>query len=109
MILCKHVLDSSYKNTFICKRANIRGGFNFAIFAVTDFSAKLRPPRSFYNNSVYSYLWLDARTYTIIREIKTTAKGPYQENREILTPRNKNLLQYMFVQIKTNECSKCFT
>ena len=28
-----------------CKRANIRGGFNFAMFAVDDFSAKLKPPR----------------------------------------------------------------
>ena len=37
-----------------CKRANIRGGFNFAMFAVNDFSAKLKPPRSFYNTSVYS-------------------------------------------------------
>ena len=41
-----------------CKRANIRGGFNFAMFAVDDFSAKLKPPRSFYNTSVYSYLLL---------------------------------------------------
>ena len=41
-----------------CKRANIRGGFNFAMFAVDDFSAKLKPPRSFYNISDYSYLWL---------------------------------------------------
>ena len=46
--------------TFInyCKRANIRGGFNFAMFAVDDFPAKLKPPRSFYNTSVYSHLWL---------------------------------------------------
>ena len=28
-----------------CKRANIRGGFNFAIIAVDDFSAKLKPSR----------------------------------------------------------------
>ena len=41
-----------------CKRANIRGGFNFAMFAVDDFSAKFKPPRSFYNTSVYSYLLL---------------------------------------------------
>ena len=34
-----------------------------------------------------------------IREIKTTAKGPNQENREILTPRNKSLLQYYEVII----------
>ena len=39
-----------------CKRANIHGGFNFAMFAVDDFSAKLKPPRSFHNTSVYSYL-----------------------------------------------------
>ena len=30
-----------------CKRANVRGGFNFAMFAVDDFSAKLKPPQSF--------------------------------------------------------------
>ena len=42
-----------------CKRANIRGGFNFAMFAVDDFSAKLKPPRSFYNTYVYSYLLLN--------------------------------------------------
>ena len=42
-----------------CKRANIRGGFNFAMFATDDFSAKLKPPRSFYNTSVYSYLLLN--------------------------------------------------
>ena len=29
-----------------------------------------------------------------IREIKTTAKGPHQENRKILAPQNQNLLQY---------------
>ena len=59
-----------------CKRANIRGGLNFAMFAVDNFSAKLKPPRSLYNASVYSYLLVDVRSYTIIREIKTTAKGP---------------------------------
>ena len=37
-----------------CKRANIRGGFNFAMFAVDNFSAKLKPSRSFYN-TVFSY------------------------------------------------------
>ena len=37
-----------------CKRANIRGGFNFAMFAIDDFSAKLKPQRSIYNTSVYS-------------------------------------------------------
>ena len=37
-----------------CKMANIRSGFNFAMFAVADFSAKLKPPRSFYKTSVYS-------------------------------------------------------
>ena len=26
---------------YYCKRVNIRGGFNFAMFAVDDFSAKL--------------------------------------------------------------------
>ena len=30
-----------------------------------------------------------------IREIKTTAKGHHQVNREILTLRNENLLQYV--------------
>ena len=44
-------------NTY-CKRANIRDGFNFAMFEVDDFSAKLKPLWSFYNTSVYSYLWL---------------------------------------------------
>ena len=43
---------------FYCKRGNIRGGLNFAMFAVDDFSAKLKPPRSFYNTAVYSYLLL---------------------------------------------------
>ena len=51
-------------NHTYCKRANIRGGFNFAMFAVDNFSAKLKPPRSFYNASVYSYLLLDVRIYT---------------------------------------------
>ena len=55
------------------------------MFAVDDFSAKLKPPRSFYNTSVVSYLLLDVRSYTIIRKIKITAKGPHQENSEILT------------------------
>ena len=71
-----------------CKRANICGGFNFAMFAVDDFSAKLKPPRSFYNTSVYSYLLLTLVSKFEIREIKTTAKGPHQDNRKILTPRN---------------------
>ena len=30
--------------TKYCKRANIRGDFNFAMFVVDDFSAKLKPP-----------------------------------------------------------------
>ena len=67
-----------------CKRANIRGGFNFAMFAVDNFSAKLKPPRSFYNASVYSYLLLNVRSYTIIREIKTTAKGPIKKTANFL-------------------------
>ena len=71
-----------------CKRANIRGGFNFAMFAVDDFSAKIKPPRSFYNTSVYSYLLITVVSKFEIRENKTTAKGPHQENRELLTPRN---------------------
>ena len=58
------------------------------MFPVDDFCAKLKPPRSFYNTSAYSYLLLDVRSYTIIRKIKTTAKGPHWENREILAPRN---------------------
>ena len=41
-----------------CKRANIRGGFNLAMFAVDDFAAKLKPPWLFYNTSVYTYLLL---------------------------------------------------
>ena len=48
----------SIGHVLYCKRANIRGGFNFAMFAVDDFSAKLKPPRSFYNTSVHSYLLL---------------------------------------------------
>ena len=72
-----------------CKRENIRGGFNFAIFAVDDFSAKLKPPRSFYNTAIYivicCYMYLSKFK---TREIKTIAKGPHQENREILAPRN---------------------
>ena len=45
--------------------ANICGGFNFAMFAVDDFSAKLKPPQSFYNTSVLSYLLLHVRSYII--------------------------------------------
>ena len=43
-----------------CKRANVRGGFNFAIFAVDDFSAKFNHRNHFASlitlegkNSVY--------------------------------------------------------
>ena len=50
-----------YRISQICKRANIRGGFNFAMFAVDYFPAKLKPPRSFYNTFVYSYLLLHVR------------------------------------------------
>ena len=46
-----------------CKRANIRGGFNFAMFAVDDFSVKLKPPQSFYNTAVYSYLLLHVHVH----------------------------------------------
>ena len=77
-----------------CKRANICGDLNFSMFAVDDFSAKLKPPRSFDNTSVYSYLLITLVSKFEICEIKTTAKGPRQENREILTLRNLNLLQY---------------
>ena len=45
----------------------------------TIFSAKLKPPRSFYNASVCGYLLLDVCSYTIISEIKTTAKGPIKK------------------------------
>ena len=45
-------------SSIYCKRANIRGGFNFAMFAVDNLSAKLKPPRSFYNTSFYNYLLL---------------------------------------------------
>ena len=83
-VWCQHIIavilyriHNANKVSAYCKKANIRDGFNFA---VDDFSEKLKQPRSFYNTSVYSYLWLEARSYTIIREIKTTAKGPYQEN-----------------------------
>ena len=79
-----------------CKRVNIRCGFNFAMFAVDEFSTKLKPPRSFYNTSVYSYLLITLVSKFEIREIKTTAKGPHKENREILTPRNLKLLQYCY-------------
>ena len=58
------------------------------MFAVDDFSAKLKPPRLFYNTSVYSYLLITLVLKFENREIKTTAKGLNQENREILTPRN---------------------
>ena len=37
---------SQYGDSEYCKRANIRGGFNFTIFAVVDdFSTNLNPPR----------------------------------------------------------------
>ena len=58
------------------------------MFAVDNFSVKLKPSRSFYNTIVYSYLLITLVSKFEIREIKTTAKGPNQENREILTPRN---------------------
>ena len=58
------------------------------MLAVDDFSAKLKPLRSFNNTSVYSYLLITLVSKFEIHEIKTTAKGPHQENREILTPRN---------------------
>ena len=55
----ERILSNIYvKFNSYCKRANIRGGFNFAMFAVHNFSAKLKPPRSFSNTSVYSYLLL---------------------------------------------------
>ena len=56
-----------------CKRANIRGGFNFAMFAVDNFVAKLKPPLSVYNTSFYSYLFA-----TCISEnsISATLKQP---------------------------------
>ena len=73
---------------YYCKRANIRGGFYFAMFAVDDFSAKLKPPRSFNNTSVFSNLLITLVLKFEICEIKTSAKGPHRENREILTPRN---------------------
>ena len=73
------ILVSRFTWLRYCKRANIRGDFNFAMFAVDNFSVKLKPPRSFYNASVYSYLLVDVRSYTIIREIKTTAKGPIKK------------------------------
>ena len=47
-ILTKEKLFSEKDKCIYCKRANVRGGFNFAMFAVEDFSAKLKPPQSFY-------------------------------------------------------------
>ena len=70
------------------KRANIRSGFNFAMFAVDNFFAKLKPPRSFYNTSVYSCLLLHVHLKIQNPWNQTTAKGPDQENRKILTPQN---------------------
>ena len=58
------------------------------MFAVGDFSAKLKPPRLFYNTSVYSYVLITLVSKFEIREIKTPAKGLHREYREILTPRN---------------------
>ena len=64
--LIKKVYHKVNKYLFdYCKRANIRGGFNFTMFAVDDFSAKLKQPRSFYNTSVFSYLVLHVRSYII--------------------------------------------
>ena len=57
MIYGYFYLDCSLIVTFkllfsvYCKMANICGGFNFAMFTVDDFSAKLKPPRSFYDTS----------------------------------------------------------
>ena len=55
------------------------------MFAVDNFSAKLKPLRSFYNTAVYSLLLIKLVLKFEIRKIKTTAKGPHQENREIKT------------------------
>ena len=41
-------LKFTHKSLYYCKRTNVHGGFNFAMFAVEDFSAKLKPPKSFY-------------------------------------------------------------
>ena len=49
------------------------------MFAVDNFSVKLKPLRSFFNAYVYGYLLVDVRSYTIICEIKTTAKGPIKK------------------------------
>ena len=53
------------------------------MFAVDNFSAKLKPEQLFYNASLYSYLLLDVRSYTIIHEIKTTAKGPIKKTAKL--------------------------
>ena len=50
------------------------------MFAVDGFAVKLKPPRSVLSIGIchYMYIW-----NLKLREIKTTAKGPLEENREI--------------------------
>ena len=59
--ISRHVTDSL---SLYCKRVNIRGGYNFAMFAVDDFSVKLKPQRSFNNTVVYNYLLLHVHLKT---------------------------------------------
>ena len=66
------------------------GGFNFAMFAVDDFSAKLKPPRSFYNTAVYSYLLLHVHLKSQIpRNLNHRERSPSRKPRNFSTTKLK--------------------
>ena len=51
-------------------RVTVKGQiFGVVLISVDDFSAKLKPPRSFYNTAVYSYLLLHVHSKVKFREI----------------------------------------
>ena len=68
-----------------CKRANIHGGFNFAMFTVDVFFHEIKTTAI---NLQHFCLQFTLVSKFEICKIKTTVKGPHQENREILTPPN---------------------
>ena len=92
----------SVVNTLLvyCKRANIRSGFISLCSRSTIFPRNLNHRDKFtalLAIVICCYMYISKFK---IRKIKTTAKGPLQENREFLTPRNLSLLQYMGVAYK---------
>ena len=84
------ISSEDYHTGQYCKRGNIRGGFNFAMFAVDDFSAKLKPPRSFYNTAVYSYLLLHVDLKSQIpRNLNYRERSPSRKPRNFSTAKLK--------------------